>query len=697
MKADALRSELDRALTYCQTGRFREAEDIYRAVTLENPDVPDGWNMLAVVLYQRGALDEASEAARRATELRPAAPPYWLMRGNIALAGKRQTEAQESFRRAIELAPDFAEAHYRLGLSYHSELRCGEATAAYRAALRFAPDVAEIHWQLAEALLGESRVDEAMRAYQEAFARDPDHTLDRRGCFEWLGRLRFDALPAFWHHELERFFAREDIDTKPYVRAGLNALKTKASFRTALARARSGEPFALDSASGDVLADRLFHALLRACLMADRDFEQLLKRLRAALLLDESFRERIPVDFLCALALQNFNNEFVHAVAEAETRHLEGLVQSTQAQLVTRDDTNATLVRTLLAIACYRSLETVSGIEALLGEVSVPPSFVTLLQRSVTDVRIERALRMQIPSIGETADAVSQTVRSMYEENPYPRWFAIDRDPPCTLVEWVGRELPAAMPMVAPEGVRALVAGCGTGRDAIWLATHVAHATVLAVDLSLSSLAHAHRMANALGVRNVEFWQGDILGLKTLDERFDLIASTGVLHHMRDPGAGLASIAALLRPGGLMRLGLYSARARAAITHAREIIAAEGISATEAEIRKFRQRVFEAPSDSPLARLERSNDFYSMSMCRDLLFHVKEHQYTLPEIGEMLRDVDLEFLGFAELSQDTRARYRRMFPEDARMMDLARWDAYEQQYPDTFSQMFLFWCRCAPG
>ena len=48
---------------------------------------------------------------------------------------------------------------------------------------------------------------------------------------------------------------------------------------------------------------------------------------------------------------------------------------------------------------------------------------------------------------------------------------------------------------------------------------------VLAIDLSLSSLAYAKRKTEELGFQNIEYMQADILNLKQFNNRFDIIES----------------------------------------------------------------------------------------------------------------------------------------------------------------------------
>ena len=87
-----------------------------------------------------------------------------------------------------------------------------------------------------------------------------------------------------------------------------------------------------------------------------------------------------------------------------------------------------------------------------------------------------------------------------------------------------------------------------------------------------------------------------------------------------------------------------------------------------------------------------ARDFYRMSECRDLLFHVQEHRYTLPQLKESLRELDLAFLGFS-LDSDISKRYKERFPEDISQTDLDKWHTFEIENPGTFKGMYQFWLQ----
>jgi SAM-dependent methyltransferase len=215
---------------------------------------------------------------------------------------------------------------------------------------------------------------------------------------------------------------------------------------------------------------------------------------------------------------------------------------------------------------------------------------------------------------------------------------------------------------------------------------------VLAIDLSLSSLCYARRMTRALSVPNLEYAQADILKLCEIDRRFDVIESVGVLHHLVDPEAGWRALASLLRPNGLMLVGLYSRFARRQIALARDFIAQRGFGPTADGIRRCRQELLALDDDAPLKNVTKFWDFYATSTCRDLLFHVQEHQFTIPDVKAFLARNGLIFIGFM-IDPTVQQHYRVRFPHDAAMTDLDCWSALEVENPLIFTNMYQFWVQ----
>src|SRR5262249_8121428 len=155
---------------------------------------------------------------------------------------------------------------------------------------------------------------------------------------------------------------------------------------------------------------------------------------------------------------------------------------------------------------------------------------------------------------------------------------------------------------------------------------------VLAVDLSLASLAYAIRKTREARVTSIDYAQADILNLGSAGRTFDVISAGGVLHHMGDWMQGWRVLLSLLRPGGLMQLAFYSELGRRDVVQARALIAARGLQPTPDGIRDCRREIAMSPAQS----VARFYDFYSTSECRDLLFHVQEHRLGLPQIKSFI-------------------------------------------------------------
>src|SRR5579859_2960628 len=441
-----------------------------------------------------------------------------------------------------------------------------------------------------------------------------------------------------------------------------------------------------------LLAKDLFlRCAMEAMTLSSVQLEVLLGHARAELLRlageqgeDSGEADDNIVAFACALARQCFINEYVYSQTEAES----GLASVLRGRLLQDLASGAAIAPlTLAVVAAYFPLHAMPTAEALLRR-DWPAMVAGLLQVQLREPLEEAGERTAIATLAPIKNSVSLQVMRQYEENPYPRWtinpltaFAADQAR--------GRTIPTAERQAELD---ILIAGCGTGLHAVQIAQVYPNARLLGVDVSLASLAHARRKTRELGLRNIEYAQADILELATIDRTFDSIESVGVLHHLAEPTAGWRVLVSLLRSGGRMRIGLYSNLARRVIAEARARIAARGYGATAGDIRRCRRDIIREAEHWKM--LIGAKDFYTMSGCRDLLFNVMEHHFTLPEIAAFLKDNDLSFLTFEPFDDPTVIEsFHRQFPGAADEANLDQWGRFEADHPETFWDMYVFTVR----
>ena len=139
-----------------------------------------------------------------------------------------------------------------------------------------------------------------------------------------------------------------------------------------------------------------------------------------------------------------------------------------------------------------------------------------------------------------------------------------------------------------------------------------------------------------------------------------------------------------------MKIGLYSELARQHIVKIRHEIKQKDIATSDASIKCFRDMIIKSNKDHHKEVLQFS-DFYSLSELKDLLFHVQEHQFTIPKIKDHLDKLGLKFCGFEE--KQTVAHFRQSNKTDNDPYDLYKWEAYEEANPKAFAGMYQFWCQ----
>ena len=468
---------------------------------------------------------------------------------------------------------------------------------------------------------------------------------------------------------------------------------------TAMARAAAAWPrraplaeIAGPAGMNAVAADPLLLAVLETGKVVGIELERFLTTLRAGLLelarvtsghTDEVLR------LCCALARQSVINEYVFDQSDDEQARVAELRREIDVALVSRQPLAALAVAILAAYVPLGG-ETVGA----LSKLSWPRSLTELLAELEREQSVAQRHRKAILPLSGIVDATSIAVARQYEENPYPRWVALPKlVRPRPIDDWFHQEFPSSgyRPIGKGSGLDVLIAGCGTGHHSILFAQSFPAPRVLAVDLSLSSLSYAREKSRAMGL-DIEYAQADILELGALKRRFDIISASGVLHHLADPEQGWRVLLSLLRPNGGMHVGLYSEMAGRSIAAARDWLTARGFGTTPDEIRRARQHLIAAVADFPmLADVLRYPDFYATGECRDLLFHVQERRFTLPQIQAFLDANGLRLIGF-NIGADVREEFQRRYPGQS-TTDLSLWHDFETARPDTFRGMYQFWVQ----
>jgi len=691
------------ALAWRALGRPDQvASHLERAIALRGDYVLAHLN-LGNVRREQGRLAEAVACYERALALAPNSPAARFNLANMLAEQQRFDAAAANYRQILALEPNHAEAHCRLGAALSAQGHPRDAIPHIERALSLKPDLAGAHEELATAYISAGNVQSAVLA--AARALELNETAEGQALFAQcviLANFANDADGRF--RKLVRR-ALVEAWAVPRELSGVctSLIKLDSGVTEMIARANKGWPARLPAqellgspAMAALADDALLHDLLQCDPVTDIGLERLITNVRYALLSafaakdakDCEVDERL-LDFCSAVARQCFVNQYVFAMTEDESAQAQRLRDVIDQALVAGAPISAFH---LAVLGAYFPLYSLANTERLL-EKSWPRAVTDLIVQQIEEPAEERRIRPTLPALTSIEGEVSRAVREQYEENPYPRW--IKGGPPVQ---------PAILNRRPQPVLDVLIAGCGTGIFTTEFARKAPGARFLAIDLSLASLSYAKRMAQGFGLTNVEFAQADITRLGTLGRTFDFIDSSGVLHHIADPWAAWQVLVSLLRPGGIMQIGLYSELGRRNVVAARALIAERGYRAVPEDIRRIREVVAGAEDGSLLKSISQWSDFFTVSECRDLLFHPQEHRTSLPEIKSFLAANGLQFAGFM-LDALTSDAFVRRFPEISSLThkarfdafaDLDRWHVFEAERPETFAGMYRFWVH-KPG
>jgi 2-polyprenyl-3-methyl-5-hydroxy-6-metoxy-1,4-benzoquinol methylase len=231
-----------------------------------------------------------------------------------------------------------------------------------------------------------------------------------------------------------------------------------------------------------------------------------------------------------------------------------------------------------------------------------------------------------IPNLRLPGDKRTEVVRGFYERAPFPDY------PRRASLGWLREraersEFARLIDRAIPGDARIVEIGCGTGQMSLYLAR--ADRVVIGADLTRASLALAAAAARRFGLDQIQFIETDLRCPGLREGAFDVVYSSGVLHHTPDPRSAFARIVHLARPGGMIVLGVYNAFARIPLRARRVVARLSGY--------RF------IPCD-PVLRDRASEPARRKAWLQDQYQHPEEHRHTLAEVQDWFAENGVEYL-----------------------------------------------------
>ena len=245
-----------------------------------------------------------------------------------------------------------------------------------------------------------------------------------------------------------------------------------------------------------------------------------------------------------------------------------------------------------------------------------------------------------------TPNPLADVVTGQYEKWVYPEPI---RDLPAWLAgNWQWFDPSHAHRMFWPDrdykpDLDILIAGCGTNQAAVFAYTNPG-AKVVAIDVSSSSLDHQRFLKDKYGLKNLELHRLPIEEVGTLDRDFDLVVSTGVLHHMASPEVGMQALARCLRPDGVAAIMLYARYGRIGVEMLQSMFRELGLRQDEASLAVVRAAIAVLPQDHPVkSYMAVAPDLTFDAGLVDTFLHGRDRSYTVADCLDLVASAGLVF------------------------------------------------------
>ncbi|PCJ98110.1 MAG: hypothetical protein COA45_08125 [Zetaproteobacteria bacterium] len=605
--------------------------------------------------------------------------------GFAAFDAKSYDDAISLFNESLEACPS-KDAYFGLAKAYNAQGELVKSVKNLTKALELDPAAHDVLCFMGDIYCALSQGTPAIESYAQAVAYDPSVETYKQRLVNVVGTLKFKKMSPNLRGVLLECLESDGVDFPHFGLAWLSIFSSNASLSPLykLSKHSNYGSFkkGMDAfANYDALIEPFFLTGLGKFIVPDVGFERWVMHLRRYFLEAVSagrtvFSDPEDIELMtCALSKYHSLTRYISSISEDELSLVEALKQKVVA-------TDTPALSDLALLGCYEEIYLLSNAAAIATKLQGGDHVSQIPKSQIEDYFARVEIKKNVPVLTTVQDTMSLAVQAQYEEFPYSYWDMPSKD---TFNENIEGHLKG-------QEADILIAGCGTGKEAVQLAYIFPDAHIVAIDLSLDSLAYAIHKARQFGIENIKFKQADIMELGTIEERFDYIVSPGALHHLSDPKSGWAILSGLLKPNGLMRVSLYSQISRWAVNEARSSIRDKNIGSDVQSVQNFRADITDHMKYKSIKELEDFIDFYALAECNDLLFHVHEHQFDLSEIKNILNDIELEFVQF-HLSPKVLGKYKRRHSDDPNATDLDTWARWEMKNKDVFIPMYNFWCK----
>jgi tetratricopeptide (TPR) repeat protein len=133
-------SDEELARLYLVRKQYREAQDLFYRLTLQQPTNAVYWNELGISFHNQSELNAALKCYEKSAKLDHRYADAQNNAGTIWFERKKYAKAIRAYKRALKLREDFAPFYLNLGFAYFGQKEYADSIAAFRKALQLDPE-----------------------------------------------------------------------------------------------------------------------------------------------------------------------------------------------------------------------------------------------------------------------------------------------------------------------------------------------------------------------------------------------------------------------------------------------------------------------------------------------------------------------------------------------------------------------------